>query len=587
MLKQLIILLTVLVHVAFAGCVSRKTTTSTSPDDSLQAIHPASGGEMILIASGKFHMGDQSGSSDETPHEVFVDSFYMDKHTVSQELFQKVTGTNPSKRKGSTLPVERMMWTEAARFCNTCSELEGLTPCYDLNTWDCNFNANGYRLPTEAEWEYACRAGGQTTYFFGDDPAKLRKNAWCKPHSLGKTWPVGEKSPNRWGLYDMHGNVWQWCNDYYSEKYYAESPRENPKGPATGTKRVLRGGAWNSTFKSCRAAYRFSEFPMFTDACFGSDSYGFRRVRNGQPSFDEKSKPTDNTIAVVYDQEPITVAPSEATTTTASTIPLVVKIDPDRLTGTIVFVSDRGGPLDIWKMKANGQALVQITHDDHADADPRFSPSGERIMYTSLRDGFPQIWLINFDGSKPNHVTDGSQAAWSPDGKLIIFIRDDQAYIRELASGDERRATPETWRRCGVPAWSSDGTQVAVASRHLEQIGIFILDAGGKQHTQLKTEDACCTPQWSSDGRTIIFQTDKGHIHLFYTDDAVEEQVTFGADIQHDARFSHNGLMFVYSRAPTENGPWQLWITDLESDDLDSIQITEKGSNRLPDWHRQ
>ena len=587
MLRHLIILVAVLVHVAFTGCVSRKPTDRVNQDNTLQTVRPKSGGEMILLPGGKFHMGDRHGSSDEMPHEVFVDSFFIDKHTVSQKFFEKVSHTNPSKRKGATLPVERIMWTQAAQFCNTCSELEGLTPCYDINTWDCDFEANGYRLPTEAEWEYACRAGSQTTYCFGNDPAKLRKNAWCKPHSLGKTWPVGEKLPNRWGLYDMHGNVWQWCNDYYGETYYSESPQDNPRGPATGKKRVLRGGAWNSTAESCRAAYRFSEFQMFTDACFGSDSYGFRRVRNGQLSSGEKPKPSGKTVAGAIDNKPITAGPSEPPTTTASTITSPGTIDPHQLTGTIVFVSDRGGPLDLWKMKANGQGLTQLTHDDHADADPRFSPPGERIMYTTLRKGFPQIWMINADGSQPSYVTDGSQAAWSPDGNSVIFIRDDQAHIREIASGKEHRVTPETWRRCGVPAWRSDGKQVAVASRHLEQIGIFLLDVDGTQPTQLKTEDACCTPQWSPDNKKIIFQTDKGHIHLFYTDDAVEEQVTFGADIQHDARFSHNGSMFVYCRAPTPEGPWQLWITDLESDDLDSIQITKQGSNRLPDWHPQ
>ncbi|MBI2479030.1 MAG: PD40 domain-containing protein [Planctomycetia bacterium] len=296
------------------------------------------------------------------------------------------------------------------------------------------------------------------------------------------------------------------------------------------------------------------------------------------------------------------------------------KIDPERLQGTIVFVSDRSGSLDIWKMKANGQDVQPLTKDDHADADPRFAPAGDRIMYTSMRDGFPHVWMMNADGSSPRHVTEGSQAAWSPDGKSIIFIRDDQAYIRDLATDEERRVTPESWRRCGVPAWSPDGRQVAVASRHLERIGIFLLSTDGTGHQQLHTEDACCTPQWSPDNGQIVFQTDKGHIHLLYTEDGTEEQVTFGADIQHDARFSPDGSMIVFCRAPSEDGPWQMWITDLNSDDLDSVQITgqgeavkkleqaprsyaksllntdigsepvpffhSQGSNRLPDWHQ-
>jgi formylglycine-generating enzyme required for sulfatase activity len=587
------------------GCAKQDAAQRAGTVATTDVLRPQSGGEIVLIAAGQFTMGDADGAADETPHEVYVDAFYMDKQPVSQQLFESVMGVNPSKRKAPENPVERVQWTDAVRFCNRCSEMEGLAPCYDLDTWECNFEADGYRLPTEAEWEYACRAGSRSKYFFGDDEGQLAKYAWFKPGSKGRPQPVGQKLPNPWGLYDMHGNVWQWCNDYYSETYYSESPRENPRGPANGKKRVLRGGAWNMPAASCRAAQRFSEFQVFTDACFGSDSYGFRRVRSAKPASPEAplvagaglSNETDPdqereaepapaeaaaaTVAVeAGEAEPADTESAEATSAATG------KIDPARLRGTILFVSDRGGPLDIWSMKANGQDLKQLTNDAHADADPRFSPSGKRILYTSMREGFPHVWLMNADGSNSQRVTEGSQGAWSPDGKSIVFIRDDQAYIRELARGAERRVTPQNWRRCGVPAWSPDGKQVAVASRHLERIGIFLLATDGTGQQQLKTEYGSCTPQWSRDGSKIVFQTDRGHIHLYYTDDQLEEQVTFGADIQHDARFSPDGSMIVFSRAPTEDGPWQLWITDLESDDLVSIQLTREGSNRLPDWYQ-
>jgi formylglycine-generating enzyme required for sulfatase activity len=583
---------------ALCGCAN-ENPQGGSGTDGVTEVQPKSGGEMVLIAAGEFTMGDPAGPAEETPHEVSVDSFYIDKYPVTQRLYEDVMGANPSKRKGADHPVERVQWTDAARFCNACSEMEGLSPCYDEQTWTCDFQADGYRLPTEAEWEYACRAGSPATYFFGDRESELSKYAWCKPHSKGQTHPVGEKRPNAWGLYDMSGNVWEWCNDFYSETYYADSPRENPRGPESGKKRVLRGGAWNSTADACRAAYRFSEFQTFTDACFGSDSYGFRRVKSAAPNSTGATAGGKTEVAKADGEKPPvndkpeepalppTTTPQPTTTTPApQEVAPDGKIDAERLKGTIVFVSDRSGSLEIWKMKANGQDLVRLTSDDHADADPRFSPSGKRIMYTSMREGFPHVWIMNADGSQPQHVTEGSQAAWSPSGESIVFIRDDQAWIRKLASGDERRITPEKWRRCGVPAWSPDGEQVAVASRHLERIGIFLLGLDGTERQQLNTEDACCTPQWSSDGGQMLFQTDKGHIHLYYNDDAFEEQVTFGADIQHDGRFSPDGSMLVYSRAPTEDGPWQLWITDLESDDLASIQITNQGSNRLPDWHQ-
>jgi formylglycine-generating enzyme required for sulfatase activity len=153
-----------------------------------------------------------------------------------------------------------------------------------LDTWKCNFAANGYRLPTEAEWEYACRAGTTTTYFFGDDESKLKAYAWFEDNSGGKPRPVGQKPANPWGLYDMHGNVWEWCNDFYKVDYYQESPRENPRGPETGETKVLRGGAWKFSAESCRSGYRYNENPGYADVCFGYDIYGFRCVRNAGDS---------------------------------------------------------------------------------------------------------------------------------------------------------------------------------------------------------------------------------------------------------------------------------------------------------------
>ena len=226
-------------------------------------------------------MGDKD-EVDAPLHEVVVSSFAMDRNLVTQEQFQKLMGTNPSRWKGDKNPVEQLRWSDAVRFCNKRSEAEGLQPCYDLNTMKCNYEANGYRLPTEAEWEYACRAGTTTAFFFGDNPAKLGDYAWFEKNSGGRPRPVGQKQPNPWGLYDMVGNVWEWCNDFYKVDYYQESPRENPRGPSEGQNKVLRGGAWRFSAENSRSGYRYNESPGYSDVCFGYDIYGFRCVRRSE-----------------------------------------------------------------------------------------------------------------------------------------------------------------------------------------------------------------------------------------------------------------------------------------------------------------
>ena len=560
-----------------AGCRRPDPTPPKVNVEVLPVITATAGGDMVLIPAGSFTMGDSAGREDETPHPVSVGSFYIDKLPVTQELFTKVMGVNPSYRKDPKCPVDRMQWTSAVQFCNKCSALENLTPCYNLDTWECNFDADGYRLPTEAEWEYACRAGSTGKYAFGDDENELPRYAWLKPGSQGKTQPVGTKLANRWGLFDMHGNVWQWCNDWYNPSYYQESPKENPRGPAAGKERVLRGGAWNSTPEKCRAAYRHKEFPSFDDACFGADSYSFRRARNVAADKGTKvaigpAKEPEKKI------EPKVEKPKDPPPTEG-------KLDIAKLKGTIIFVSDRSGSMKIWSMHANGKNAKQLTKSEGADADPRFSPDGKRILYTTLRGGFPEIWIMNRDGSDPKAVTKGSQGSWAPKGDAIVFINDSQTFVRDIATGKERLVTPKSWERCGVPAISPDGKRVAIASRHLGSIGIFLISIDGLENTQLKTEEACCTPAWSKDGKKILFQTIKGHIHEIGSDGKGEDLLTSGADVQHDARYSPDGTMILFCRAPNPNGPWQICVQRLDAGENEFVALTKEGSNQLPDWH--
>ncbi|UCG47138.1 MAG: formylglycine-generating enzyme family protein, partial [Phycisphaerales bacterium] len=157
----------------FHGCKRKapEDGPAVSADRAPQA-PSESGIEMVLLAGGRFTMGDKD-EPDAKPHGVVLGPFYIDKYLVTQEQYESLCGENPSRWKASKNPVEQVRWSDAVRFCNKRSRLEGLEPCYDLETWQCNFDANGYRLPTEAEWEYACRAGSRTPYFFGTDDSKL------------------------------------------------------------------------------------------------------------------------------------------------------------------------------------------------------------------------------------------------------------------------------------------------------------------------------------------------------------------------------------------------------------------------------
>jgi acetoin utilization deacetylase AcuC-like enzyme/formylglycine-generating enzyme required for sulfatase activity len=265
----------VLCSLVLFGCRKAEDTTYKP-----KTITTKTGIEMVAIPAGWFLMGDDNGAADERPaHKVWISAFWMDKYEVVQEEFRKYQLPDPSHFKNPKNPLERINWTDAALYCNDRSRAEGLEPCYDEQTWQCNFQANGFRLPTEAEWEYACRAGTTTRYSFGNDVRKLKTYAWFVKNSSEKTHPVGQKKPNPWGLYDMHGNVAEWCNDYYSESYYKQGPDKDPKGPAAGEEKVLRGGAWNLSVQTCRSSYRASD-PSLNDTCLANDSIGFRCVRS-------------------------------------------------------------------------------------------------------------------------------------------------------------------------------------------------------------------------------------------------------------------------------------------------------------------
>jgi len=237
----------------------------------------------VTIPAGTFQMGDiqnfTSYTWDKPVHSVTLTSFEMSVYEITQGQYQAVTMTNPSYfDAGDNYPVEQVSWEDAVKFCNALSEAAGFEKCYNERTWACDFSKNGFRLPTDAEWEYACRAGTETFFYTGNDLSSdhdvntskdLDRAAWYNGNSGGETHPVGEKEQNSFGLFDMHGNIYEWCNDWFGEYYYSSSPSSNPTGPSTGSFRVRRGGCIFNNARYCRSAIRAADYPTYTNYAAG------------------------------------------------------------------------------------------------------------------------------------------------------------------------------------------------------------------------------------------------------------------------------------------------------------------------------
>lgn len=247
--------------------------------------------EMVeIIAAGRqFEMGSENGENNELPVHtvVFMRDFLLGKTEVTQRDYEALLGINPSKYKGANLPVEKVSWFDAVLFCNALSKNEGFDTVYEymsiigipgdnckLENLKVKMCVKGYRLPTEAEWEYAYRAGSKTDYYWGSSEAidTVSMYCWYSRNSEGETHPAGLKLPNANGLYDMGGNLYEWCNDWFG--LYSDSVYIDPVGNLFGTSKIIRGGNWLTPTRSCRASYR-----GYTNPAFRCSAIGFRVAR--------------------------------------------------------------------------------------------------------------------------------------------------------------------------------------------------------------------------------------------------------------------------------------------------------------------
>ena len=260
--------------------------TAGPTSDKVEPIVP----EMVLVEAGSFQMGSTNGGSDEQPvHTVHINRpFYIAKYAVTFEEYDRFCDDTigihrPQDSWGrGTRPVSGVNWYDAVKYCNWLSEKEGLTLCYSGKgkVTQCDFSASGYRLPTEAEWEYAARGGHKSQGYEYAGSDNVDDVEWYEGNSGGRTHPVGQKQPNELGLYDMSGNMFEWCWDWYGEGYYASSPASDPTGPSSGTgayiadaDRARRGGSYREKAVYLRIAFRGAD-----GATYRGDS-GFRLVR--------------------------------------------------------------------------------------------------------------------------------------------------------------------------------------------------------------------------------------------------------------------------------------------------------------------
>ena len=398
-----IFIVVIIVGVIFA--ISNRENSRTNNSSSGEIINnTVEVGEdgLVFINGGSFEMGspetEMQRETDETQHEVTVSDFYIGKYEVTQSEYEEVMGENPSNFSGDNLPVENVTWYDAIEYCNKLSEREELTPVYTIDgenvSWD--RSANGYRLPTEAEWEYAARAGTTTPFntensisdeeanYYGHYPYGIEENYFSQENLETEpgeyrqtTVAVNSFSPNKWGLYNIHGNVAEWCFDYYGE--YDLGNTNNPSGPTTGTLRVNRGGGWNDYAKHLRSSYRASTTPDQR-----MSNIGFRVARNGDNNSDTQVVSDTNRDLQTKNSENILIAYFSWSGNTENAAEII-----QGKTGADVIELN---PVEPYSSNYN-EVLDQAQEDMNHDARPELANHVDNMeQYDTILLGYPNWW---------------------------------------------------------------------------------------------------------------------------------------------------------------------------------------------------